>query len=91
MDIKQLTEEAEKLINDDMQKAIDAKEQYQAEMYYNWAFGTLTLWRRLASVTISQESDTSKWIKLDDYRDKAEDRFTSLVSMDNVPLLQIKS
>ncbi|ELW0109213.1 hypothetical protein QMR03_004522, partial [Salmonella enterica] len=47
MNIKQITDEAEKLITEDMQKAIDAKDQWQAEMFFNWAVGTLNFWRRL--------------------------------------------
>lgn len=37
MNIKQITDEAEKSITEDMQKAIDTKDQWQAEMFFNWA------------------------------------------------------
>ncbi|EBJ4206799.1 hypothetical protein DUG12_24725 [Salmonella enterica] len=60
MNIKQITDEAEKSITEDMQKAIDAKDQWQAEMFFNWAVGTLNFWRRLASFIVRQESDLSK-------------------------------
>lgn len=35
MNIKQITDEAEKSITEDMQKAIDANDQWQAEMFFN--------------------------------------------------------
>ena len=34
MNIKQITDEAEKSITEDMQKAIDAKDQWQAEIFF---------------------------------------------------------
>ena len=35
MNIKQITDEAEKSITEDMQKAIDAKDQWQAEIFFS--------------------------------------------------------
>ncbi|MCP1694852.1 hypothetical protein J2T26_004758 [Citrobacter farmeri] len=46
MNIKQITGEAETSITEDIQKAIDAKDQWQAEMFFNWAVDTLNFWRR---------------------------------------------
>ncbi|ALI15546.1 hypothetical protein ONN20_22675 [Salmonella enterica subsp. enterica serovar Virginia] len=88
MNIKQITDEAEKLITEDMQKAIDAKDQWQAEMFFNWAVGTLNFWRRLASFIVRQESDLSKWNEVNKYRDDALEKFEELVSMDRVPFLK---
>ncbi|EGM6571540.1 hypothetical protein IRX65_004916 [Salmonella enterica] len=88
MNIKQITDETEKSITEDMQKAIDAKDQWQAEMFFNWAVGTLNFWRRLASFIVRQESDLSKWNEVNKYRDDALEKFEELVSMDRVPLLK---
>ncbi|EAR7712416.1 hypothetical protein EZ355_23335 [Salmonella enterica] len=88
MNIKQITDEAEKLITEDMQKAIDAKDQWQAEMFFNWAVGTLNFWRRLASFIVRQESDLSKWNEVNKYRDDALEKFEELVSMARVPFLK---
>ncbi|WP_096976015.1 hypothetical protein [Escherichia coli] len=88
MNIKQITDEAEKSITEDMQKAIDAKDQWQAEMFSNWAVGTLNFWRRLASFIVHQESDLSKWNEVNKYRDDALEKFEELVSMDRVPFLK---
>ncbi|MDI5530378.1 hypothetical protein MJI67_22510 [Salmonella enterica subsp. enterica serovar Cerro] len=88
MNIKQITDEAEKLITEDMQKAIDAKDQWQAEMFFNWAVGTLNFWRRLASFIVRQESDLSKWNEVNKYRDDVLEKFEELVSMDRVPFLK---
>ncbi|EAA1697267.1 hypothetical protein DU099_22630 [Salmonella enterica subsp. enterica serovar Typhimurium] len=88
MNIKQITDEAEKSITEDMQKAIDAKDQWQAEMFFNWAVGTLNFWRRLASFIVRQESDLSKWNEVNKYRDDALEKFEELVSMVRVPFLK---
>ncbi|EDI0160196.1 hypothetical protein IS343_003742 [Salmonella enterica] len=88
MNIKQITDEAEKSITEDMQKAIDAKDQWQAEMFFNWAVGTLNFWRRLASFIVRQESDLSKWNEVNKYRDDALEKFEELVSMDRFPFLK---
>lgn len=88
MNIKQITDETEKSIKEDMQKAIDAKEQWQAEMFYNWAVGSLNLWRKLANAIVCQESNLSKWNEINQYRDNALERFGKLVSMDRVPFLK---
>ena len=88
MNIKQITDEAEKSITEDIQKAIDAKDQWQAEMFFNWTVGTLNFWRRLASFIVRQESDLSKWNEVNKYRDDALEKFEELVSMDRVPLLK---
>lgn len=86
MNIKQITDEAEKsILTEDMQKAIDAKDQWQAEMFFNWAVGTLNFWRRLASFIVRQESDLSKWNEVNKYRDDTLEKFEELVSMDRVP------
>lgn len=85
MNIKQITDEAEKSITEDMQKAIGAKDQWQAEMFFNWAVGTLSFWRRLASFIVRQKSDLSKWNEVNKYRDDALEKFEELVSMDRVP------
>ncbi|EHW5250941.1 TPA: hypothetical protein ACQ8V3_004354 [Escherichia coli] len=84
MNIKQITDEAEKSITEDMQKAIDAKDQWQAEMFFNWAVGTLNFWQRLASFIVHQESDLSKWNEVNKYRDDASEKLEELVSMDRV-------
>ncbi|MGK2407038.1 hypothetical protein ACSJG3_13360 [Klebsiella pneumoniae] len=87
MDLKQITEEAEKLMTEHMQDAINATEQWQREMYYNWAYGVLILWRKLASAIISSEHDNSEWLKIVAYRDSALNRFENeIVSFDRVPL-----
>lgn len=87
MDLKQITEEAEKLMTEHMQDAINATEQWQREMYYNWAYGVLNLWRKLASTIISSELDNSEWLKIVAYRDSALKRFENeIVSFDRVPL-----
>ncbi|EBK7711159.1 hypothetical protein DT728_23190 [Salmonella enterica] len=87
MDLKQITEEAEKLMTEHMQEAINATEQWQREMYYNWAYGVLILWRKLASIIISSESDNSEWLKIVAYRDSALERFENkIVSLDRLPL-----
>ncbi|EBZ2217470.1 hypothetical protein AH580_19565 [Salmonella enterica subsp. enterica serovar Montevideo] len=88
MNIKQITDEAEKSITEDMQKAIDAKDQWQAEMFFCWAVGTLNFWRRLASFIVRQESDLSKWNEVNKYRDDALEKFEELVSIDRVPFLK---
>jgi len=90
MDLKEITDETEKLLIEDMQNARNAKEQWQAEMYYNWAVGTLTLWRRLARAAKRQESDLAKWNELAKYENNVEERFSKLVSTDQVPLLRIE-
>lgn len=90
MNIKQITDEAEKSITEDMQKAIDAKDQWQAEMFFNWAVGTLNFWRRLASFIVRQESDLSKWNEVNKYRDDALEKFEELVSMDRVHFFKVR-
>ena len=78
MDIKQITEEAEKLMIEDMQSAINADEQWRAEMYLNWAIGTQTFWRRLITTALSHESDISRWDEIAKYRDNAEEKLVML-------------
>ncbi|NDO80941.1 hypothetical protein CJP72_09220 [Citrobacter sp. NCU1] len=84
MDIKQITEEAEKLMTEHMQDAINAQEQWGKEIYYNWAFGVLNLWRRLASVLIQAESDNKVRDEKVKYRDDALEKFEKLVSLDRI-------
>ncbi|HBG9400285.1 TPA: hypothetical protein ACW0R2_004844 [Citrobacter freundii] len=84
MDMKQITEEAEKLMTEHMQDAISAKEEWRREMYYNWAFGVLVLWRRLTSVLIQAEPDDSVWCEKVKYRDEANEKFEKLVSLDQI-------
>lgn len=86
MDIKLITEEAEKLMTEHMQDAINATEQWQREMYYNWAYGVLILWRKLASTILSSAPDNSEWLKISEYKDSANNRFEKLVSFDRLPL-----
>lgn len=84
MDIKQITEEAEKLMTEHMQDAINADEGWKSEMYYNWAFGVLILWRKLASTLISSISEHSSWLEIVKYKDSANERFEKLVSFDRL-------
>ena len=90
VDIKQITDVTEKSISEDMESAINAEQQWEAEMYFNWAVGSLNLWRRLASATISQNSDIPEWLELNKYRDIAEKKKKKLVSTDRIPLLRIE-
>ncbi|GJH75910.1 hypothetical protein [Escherichia coli] len=85
MNIKQITDEAEKSITEDMQKAIDAKDQWQAEIFFQLGSRHPEFWRRLASFIVRQESDLSKWNEVNKYRDDALKKFEELVSMDRVP------
>lgn len=84
MDLKQITEEAEKLMTEYMQDAVKAQEQWRKEMFYNWAFGALNFWRKLTSVLIQAESDNIVWDEKVKYRDEALERFEKIVSIDRI-------